>query len=75
MTRIRDTVPVRGAGLAGVAELTQEFGAGRVVQIVTPEWAGRVIQFAQGGLGPGGGARKPMSGVTAGRCGADVSHV
>ena len=54
MTRIRDTVPVRGAGLAGVAELTQEFGAGRVVQIVIPENAGQVIQFDQSGLRPGG---------------------
>ena len=53
MTRIRDTVPVRGAGLAGVAELTQEFGAGRVVQIVIPESAGQVVQFGQGGLRPG----------------------
>jgi hypothetical protein len=39
---------VRGAGLVGVAELTQEFGAGRVIQIVIHERAGQVVQFGRG---------------------------
>jgi hypothetical protein len=36
---------IRGTGLVGIAHLTQELGAGRVVQVVFAEALGQVIQL------------------------------
>jgi len=54
----REGTAVRGAGLVGMAQLTQQLRAARVVQVVFAKDAGEVIQLGQRGPRPRGIAHR-----------------